>query len=73
MPPVLEGRLARVAGGGSLFFAFSHHLTPLWVHAVTFDSHSCFGPFAFRCDLNSVHFTTLTCGFLGAVRRLSGR
>ena len=26
-PPVLEGRLARVAGGGSLFFAFSHHLT----------------------------------------------
>ena len=30
MPPVLEGRLDRVAGGSSLFFAFSHHLTPLF-------------------------------------------
>ena len=68
------GRPTRSGGLGQLLVFPS--LAPLdsflRVHA-SFDSYLCFEPFTFRRDLNSTHFTIQTFGFLGAVRRLSGR
>ena len=64
--------LARVAGGGSLFFAFSHILTPPLSGYMLFRStrtHARTVWLLMRLELGPLH--NLDFGFFGAVRRLS--